>query len=436
MLTLSHDPLKMKEFFQKALLSITNFRDLSANKYFQSLVLSPLLFIFTKLNFRKAVDEGYGKNVDVYSITSQISRVAAAIPIKLFDVKADGTKEEVKDSELNALLVCPNRLQLWSEYVEEALTYLLLTGNTYTAGTEAIGMGEGVWRELTPLPAHITRPITGDAINPISGYLVDFDQTTRYSFEEVMHIKYFNPTADREQMLVGMSPLQAGSQNLDASNLLQTAEASILVNKGASGIITSGSDMALRGKDKEKLQNEWSNDADGASKMGKIIAHTGDLKFIQLGMSPTDLKILESSVLKLRNFCNIYGVSSQLFNDPANKTFNNLKEAEKAFITKAVIPLYKRFIEGLNVWLLPAWSKRENKNFTLEIDTSDIEVLQEDKDKRAQRSERKSKEVREIQKNVALGQTSPEGARSALVLIHNFTQEEAERLIIEPTPAT
>lgn len=420
-----------KYFAQKALIQIDNFRDLGANKYFQSLSLGVRGFIFTKGNSIKFVTKGYQENLDIYSITSRIARVASSIPIKLYDVQSDGSKIEVTDSGLNQLLICPNRLQVWNEFCEEALTYLLLTGNEYAAGTRAVGMGD-VFRELNNLPAHITIPISGDVINPIAHYIVQFDHQVKYDFDEVIHLKYMNPASRKEDALVGMSPLMAGNKTMESSNLLQIADASLLENGGASGLITNDSELAMRPGDQQDLQDKWDDIASGAMKRGKIIAHTGNLRYVKIGMSNEDLKLIESDVLKLRKFCNLYAVSSQLFNDPSNKSFNNYKTAQAAFYTDAVIPVLKKLIAGFNVGLVPEWSKHDKKNYVIEIDTSEIEFLQEDQEKKAQRTEKTSKEVREIQKNVAMGQASAQGARASLELIHGFSEKEANKLIIEP----
>jgi hypothetical protein len=145
-------------------------------------------------------------------------------------------------------------------------------------------------------------------------------------------------------------------------------------------------------------------------------------------MSPTDLKLIENHVTQLRKFCNLWSVDSSLFNDPANKTFNNRKEATKALYNEAVLPVLNRFLTGLNIWLLPEWSRLDNKNYTIEADTSGIESLQEDKEKEAQRVERTSKEIRALLESVRQGKTTPDAARDFLIEIHSLTEQQAEKL--------
>jgi len=57
-----------------------------------------------------------------------------------------------------------------------------------------------------------------------------------------------------------------------------------------------------------------------------------------MGLCPVDFQLLESEKITLRELCNVYGVNSALFNDPDNKTYNNMKEAKKEMLTQVVLP--------------------------------------------------------------------------------------------------
>jgi phage portal protein BeeE len=69
-------------------------------------------------------------------------------------------------------------------------------------------------------------------------------------------------------------------------------------------------------------------------------------------------------------------VDSSLFNDPANKTYNNRKEAEKALYTGAVMPNMNKLETGLNRWLVPGFFP--GRMARLRVDYSNITALQED----------------------------------------------------------
>ena len=102
-------------------------------------------------------------------------------------------------------------------------------------------------------------------------------------------------------------------------------------------------------------------------------------------MTAADMQIIEMGVKTLRAICNVYGIDSSLFNDPANKTFNNRKEAEKALWTNVNIPILRMMEASYNRSFVEKYSQEEGRNLILKYDVSDVEVLHEDKDKKVDR---------------------------------------------------
>ena len=85
----------------------------------------------------------------------------------------------------------------------------------------------------------------------------------------------------------------------------------------------------------------------------EILIAGAKLGWVNMGLSPVDLQLLESEKITLRELCNVYGVNSALFNDPDNKTYNNMKEAKKEMLTQVVLPelvlirdAFNRFFEN------------------------------------------------------------------------------------------
>ena len=98
---------------------------------------------------------------------------------------------------------------------------------------------------------------------------------------------------------------------------------------------------------------------------------------VDAGLSPVDLGIVESEKWSLRRFCNVYGVPSQLLNDPDNKTFNNQKEGEKALTMRCALPHLNSFREHLNRKLRNDWGYK-GQNIIVDYDLSVFTELQDD----------------------------------------------------------
>jgi HK97 family phage portal protein len=362
------------------------FDRLDGNKYFTS-ILQYVGFnrlVFDPVNKTKLIADGYSQTNDVYSIVSKISRSAASVKWYVEEVFDDGTTERVYDSRANEILACPNRLETWSEFIEGHLTYRLTTGDSYVYGLQPEGFP--YFAELNNLQAQYVVIVTGNDIDPIAGYRMEWDNSMiKFSNDEVLHLKYINPGGYQSDSLYGLSPLSAAIKVWKTSNERWEASANVLANKGISGILSDESERPMRPDEAADLQTQANSEMGGSSKFGRIRVSNKKLRFLQLGLSPQDLQLLEQGVIALRSLCNAFHVDSSLFNDPENKTYSNRKEAEKSFWTDAVIPELEKTKQGLNDWLMKGISEFENRNLRLGYDTNQIEALQPDIHLRADR---------------------------------------------------
>jgi HK97 family phage portal protein len=124
---------------------------------------------------------------------------------------------------------------------------------------------------------------------------------------------------------------------------------------------------------KAKLISEYT----GASNQGKIAASGYKVGVANLGLSPVELGIIESEKWDMRMICNIFGVPSQMMNDPENKTYNNQNEGEKALTTRSALPLLTSMRDNLNRKLQTDWGFK-GQNVFVDFDMGVFTELQED----------------------------------------------------------
>lgn len=357
--------------------------------------LSNLIEVFNLDNLvdfdgqKAIVKKAYFTNGDVYSISSKIARNAANIPRKLYEVKGDGRMEEVTSGDFYELVtISPNTKQTAIEYRQESLTYLLTRGNSFNRAIK--GVGSGVVDELTILDNDYVTVRCGveDLKYVPKAYGVRVStQSALLSPDEVMHVKYFNPSNYGLSNCVGLSPLEAGLLSLMFSTDTKRAQSNIIKTQGAKGFLTNRSGNALTAEDKDAIQKAQDSRVEGAKNFGKLIATSANIDFVSTAMDANQLKLIESSVLSLRDMCNIYGVDSSLFNDPENKTYNNRTEAEKAMFTNAVVPVNEMDIMAWNKFVSPGYSARDNKRYVIKQDLSALPVLHQDEVRKSQKNE-------------------------------------------------
>ena len=363
-------------------------------------VLESLGFSFQGLQTdNRLINEGYVSNTDVYAIVKKICEVSSCVP---FIVEEFDGEEWVpnKDSQLNNLLKQPNESLNGKDFRFISMLYLLNTGDLF-------------WKKLTSRFDLVTE------LSILESNIIELDLDSNYNVkryiyenfngsqvqlttEEVDHLVFYNPSYNGLKNKRGLSPLQAAYNSLKAGNNRLEAQAHAYENRGATNIISSGTDLSIGSKERDSLQKNTDKILGGAKNFNKSIVTTANVRVTPLGMSPTDLKLIEAKELDLRDICNAFGAPSTLFNDQAASTLDNLKVGTKMMYNNAVIPNNDKLISRLNQSIVPAYSAFENKELRISQDLSGIDELQEDQLIKAQKSQTEIATLLSIADNTSL----------------------------------
>jgi HK97 family phage portal protein len=350
------------------------------------------------------VEKGYMINPDYYSIVGLITAMASQIEWYLYEVKdekalrkyksyTDVTRSQLMRAKalveyenahpLKKLLNKPNPLQGWSDFVENAIGFRLITGNQYVYGfAPENGVNAGKSTELFVLPSHHMQAIaSGQPFDPVAGYTMDY-KGNRIPIEKdnLFHGKYWNPNYEGGMYVYGLSPLAAGGRLVTRSNAAYTASTSAFQNGMIAGMITGDErtqDASMTIEQFNDMQNKVKKMMYGADKKGKIFATSANVKWQQMGLSPVDLNIIEGQKMDLRAMCNLLNMPAQLFNDAEHSTYNNMKEARKAAWSQRIVPELTALRNGLNNTFVKKWGD----NLFLDFDISGLEELQDDMEK-------------------------------------------------------
>lgn len=373
-----------------------------------------------------AFEEAYARTTDVYSITNKIVDNAKTVPW-ILKLKRGDDIENVTQGELYDLIQYPNPEQSRVEYTESGLKQLLIGGNMFYKSLVPFGMTKPTQTMfLHPQNIEIKTMLEGMVMRP-KGYIYRIDgKEFKIEPEKITHVKYCNPTDYGIESLEGLSPVVAGALTVMGLNNNQTASASILEHQGAAGILSNESEYPSTAEEQEKQQENFDRKMAGATLFGKIIQAASKVKYTKLGLDPTQLKIIESKVLKMRDLCNIYDVDSVLFNDKAASTFNNIKEAKKSLWTGPVTAANQMIINGFDKEVVQKFNISEFPNgeakYYIEADYSDVEALQEDDLKNAN----KGKAISEIIIKILTAEITTDEKVAALMKSLNMSREEAE----------
>lgn len=370
---------------------------------------------FISLNFSNnqsiQINQGYSQNVDVYAIIKKVTDVSKSIPWIVEKKQSNGNWKQLNDTTIHELMDKPNTAKsyTWDDIEEQVLLYLLITGNSYLVGNTQFNSTLIEEVDILPSQAVTITNKNSSFFIPNLQYNFAFDASQGiYYKESIKHIKFFNPNLQNHYY--GLSPIQVAANVVQVGNERWIADASILGNKGISGMITDSSERPMTPEETKLLGETLRQRIGGAEKFGMVLPTNKKLDFIPIGMSSADMQLLEKGVVTTRTLCNILGLDSSLFNDPENKTYNNRLEAEKAMYTNCIIPLSNKLSEAYTQFICK--NHFPNDTVRMRQDFSSVQCLQEN-----------MKEKNDILTNlVKTGIITPNEAREQL----NFTKIDAE----------
>lgn len=309
---------------------------------------------------------------------------------KLYDLRAKSLMLDTSDEYMNELFMFPNENETFRELNYGLWCYKLVTGDYFEAGWTPYtsGFNKGKPMQLYGLPSQYMSILAGNTM-PITetGYELALGTILPYTKEDVVHEKYFNPFWDVQgRQLYGMSPLQAELQRVQRNNLLVKRGAIVAENAGADVVVYNDDPSLTASVEGQKFaiaqmqanKKTWDREQGGYANAGKAIWSAYKLNSTRLTLSPVEMDAIPTEWLDLRMIANIYGVPSQLLNDPENKIYNNMSEGEKALITRCCMPLQVARQATMNR-KLRTLSAFKGKNKVFEFDQTVYSELEEDK---------------------------------------------------------
>ena len=312
-----------------------------------------------------------GGNPVVYKLIETRSRLTAEVfnYVKVRDVK---TKKVIENSPALAWLNNAN-------YLENTLDLLIkrisvdydLYGESFTY-KETTGVSSYQSMKLFPMFPELVEVVLGGIRNPIEGFTVDYVANDTIDPEEVMWLRSYNPNPNAGYR--GLSPLVTASKLIQMLDAGDSRMLNLFGNGGVDYLLApkpitgDGAEFGLKDEDIEDTE-DIINDSDNAGK-SKILKIPLDK--IDIGSSPVDLNVLETSTFAIKVLCFIYSFPYSMYEDIAK--YSNQKEAKKLLYTQIGIPQATMIAQALTRFLGLSEQGQE-----LYIDIDSIDALQDDK---------------------------------------------------------
>lgn len=330
---------------------------------------------------------------DIYSIISLLAETAARIPMYGYEIISEPSMKSYKKFgqqtmqgkyyQRKAMQDLPDS-DKFAEFIdsisyEDKIKYysiLYISGELFLY-KDILELGPNAGKiNLHALNNQNVTVIISDSFpQRVIGYKY-FDQGIDTTFlpEEVIHVKYFNPTITNGQQWRGLSPLQVLSKRLTRLNAGMDASVAQVQNGGVPGIVYEKSDYAIETLGQRK--NDFANYLRNSANKGAPYFAAGEMGYIELGLSLSDMNVAELQGIDFTKLCNVYKLPEVLLNNHKASTDNNVLAAEKRLYTNSILPNIHLFKEAIMQSILPSYNDGIRR--TIEIDLSEIPALQAD----------------------------------------------------------
>jgi len=289
---------------------------------------------WTPNNYHSLVSESFQKNVFAFRSINLIASGIASIPMHVKN------GDLTTNPKLTDLLSHPNKEQGRSSFITSIVSYLLLSGNAFIYSDED---------NLYCLRSDRVKLVFNEAKTTVKSYVYEVDGVRiPVDLEDILHIKFFNPTDD----WFGFAPLRSAMYAIDQYNEMSKHNLSILQNGGRpSGCLILKDCKYLDSTTREEMRQNLSEVYGGSKNAGRIMLLEGGYEWQEMGLSPKDLDFAEAQNTIAREIVQAFGVPPILVGIRGDASFNNYREARAHFWEDTVLPLAELIRTQFTDWL-------------------------------------------------------------------------------------
>lgn len=322
----------------------------------------------------------------VMAIVYWICRTLPEAPLQVVKMNTKGEREIIQNHGLPELLETPNPfysgLLLWNGI----FTDWIIEGNAYVL---KVRNGAGAVIQLWWIPESMMEPQwdkNGGGFIDYYEYQVD-GKLIRYDPKDVIHFRFgIDPYNPRK----GLSPLRSLIREVYTDEEAAAFSATLLANMGVPGFIISPEGDGINSpvidqRDAEAVKQQFWNATKGARR-GEPLVLNNQMKITTLSFNPQQMNLKDLRRLPEERVSAVLGIPAVVVGFGAGldrSTFANFSEAREAAYESFVIPTQRLFASDLKTQLLPDFG--ETKGLKVEHDNSNVRVLQEDENKKAER---------------------------------------------------
>jgi len=281
----------------------------------------------------------------VYACVRILSETMASLPIVVYRMRPDGSKDRIKDHWLyHRLARTPNRYQNPFEWREMLQGHLTLRGNAYC---QILSNNKGEITELLPIhPDRVKLEMlsTGDY-----RYRITQNGGTEMLLPrgDVWHLRGLSSDG-----LIGLSPIELARESLGMALAAQDYGARFFANdaKPTGGWIEFPGNF--KDAEAKRVFRESYQQAQSGSNRGKVLVLENGMKFHEVGVTNKDAQFLELRKFQITDIARLFRVPPHMIADLDRATFSNIEQQSLEFVMHTMTPWAERWESSIECDLI------------------------------------------------------------------------------------
>jgi HK97 family phage portal protein len=282
----------------------------------------------------------------VYRAVSVRATDIARCGPSLFVTAADGTRTKIDDHAIARLMVRPNRVQTWFEFVRDTWVAYLLRGNAYWAiiRDRRGDPTELIW--INPDAVMVLEASDGSwfyNVNRIGLFQIAMLRNFPVAIpaEDIVHIRgiSFN-------MLVAASTIGMARDSIGLA-MGQGIQASRWINNGArpSGVLQT--EKTLSEAAAKRLKVQWEEFQSGVQNAGRTAVLEEGLKWEQLQLTAVDLQFISQQNYSVQDIARFFGVPTRKLMQPDTTRGSTVIQEDQSYVNETIAPDLEMFEQKL-----------------------------------------------------------------------------------------
>jgi HK97 family phage portal protein len=280
--------------------------------------------------------------VSVMACVMMLTEDVAKLPVSLYRLRPDSSREAVTDHPLAELLEEPNEWQDWLEFAEQVQVGLVLRGNGYAV----------IIRDWRGTPVKLV-PINPDRValwEAPTGEL--FYRVTPFGLHEMAELRdepFLIPAADMFHLrglsvngLLGASRIALAREAVGLT-LAQERQAAQWVGAGSkpSGVLST--DQKLDSATIERLKGRWKELNAGLQNAGKAAIFEAGLKWTPLTLSAQEMEFIAARQFQVQEIARMFRIPPHMIGELSRSTNNNIVQQAQEYVNYTVSGYTRRW---------------------------------------------------------------------------------------------